>query len=96
MTKVLQNLVEGQQFHRHMKFFIVEGESCDYDDERIGGIEFPLRYKHLVQPWVPKELPQLDTYFFINGRMYRIAPSFLHGLGLFSMDGIKVKYGHCN
>ena len=25
--------------------------------------------------------------------MYRIAPSSLHGLGLFSMDGIKVGYG---
>jgi hypothetical protein len=76
-----------------MKFFIAEGGSCDYDDESIGDIEFPLRYRHLVQPWVPKELPQLDTYFFINGRMYHIAPSSLHGLGLFSMDGIKVKYG---
>jgi hypothetical protein len=35
----------------------------------------------------------VDTYFFISGRMYRIAPSSLHGLGLFSMDGIKVGYG---
>jgi hypothetical protein len=35
----------------------------------------------------------VDTDFFISGRMYRIAPSSLHGLGLFSMDGIKVGYG---
>jgi hypothetical protein len=35
----------------------------------------------------------VDTDFFIGGRMYRIAPSSLHGLGLFSMDGIKVGYG---
>jgi hypothetical protein len=35
----------------------------------------------------------VDTYFFISGRMYHIAPSSLHGLGLFSMDGIKVGYG---
>jgi hypothetical protein len=76
-----------------MEFFIVEGGSCDYDDESIGDIEFPLRYTLLVQPWVPKELPQLDTDFFINGRVYHIAPLSLHGLGLFSMDGIKVKYG---
>ena len=41
---------------------------------------------------VPNKLPQVDTDFFINGRMYHIAPSSLHGLGLFSMDGIKVGY----
>jgi hypothetical protein len=35
----------------------------------------------------------VDTNFFISGRMYRIAHSSLHGLGLFSMDGIKVSYG---
>ena len=35
----------------------------------------------------------MDTDFFLNGRTYRIAPSSLHGLGLFSMDGIKVSYG---
>jgi hypothetical protein len=35
----------------------------------------------------------VDTDFFIGGRMYHIAPSPLHGLGLFSMDGIKVSYG---
>ena len=40
-----------------------------------------------------KELPEVDIDFFINGRMYRIAPSSLHGLELFSMDGIKFEYG---
>jgi hypothetical protein len=38
----------------------------------------------------------VDIDFFINGRMYRIAPSSLHGLGLFSMDDIKVGYGTVN
>jgi hypothetical protein len=76
-----------------MQFFIANGGSCNYDVESIGDIEFPLRYKHLVQRWAPKELPEVDTDFFIGGRMYHIAPSSLHGLGLFSMDGIKVGYG---
>jgi hypothetical protein len=35
----------------------------------------------------------VDIDLFISGRMYLIAPSSLHGLGLFSMDGIKVGYG---
>jgi hypothetical protein len=34
----------------------------------------------------------VDIDFFISGRMYHIAPLSLHGLGLFSMDGIKVGY----
>jgi hypothetical protein len=46
-----------------------------------------------VKQWVPKELPEVDTDFFISGRMYHIGPSSLHGLGLFSIDGIKVVYG---
>jgi hypothetical protein len=52
-----------------------------------------LRYKHLLRPWVPNELPQLDTELCVNERIYHIAPSSIHGLGLFSMDGIKVKDG---
>ena len=32
------------------------------------------------------------TDFFLNGKIYHIDPSSLHGLGLFSMDGIMVKY----
>jgi hypothetical protein len=74
-----------------MEFFLVEGGSCSYDDESIGDIEVPLRYKHLVKQWVPKEMPPLDIDFNVNNRMYHIAPSSLHGLGLFSMDGINVK-----
>jgi hypothetical protein len=35
----------------------------------------------------------LDTDFCVNERIYRIASSSIHGLGLFSMDNIKVKYG---
>ena len=37
--------------------------SCSYDDETIGDIEVPLRYKHLVKKWVPMNLPQLNIYF---------------------------------
>jgi hypothetical protein len=75
-----------------MKFFLSEGGSFSYDVESIGDIEVPLRYKHRVKQWVPKELPPIDVDFVVNNRTYRIAPSSLHGLGLFSMDGIIVKY----
>jgi hypothetical protein len=80
------------KFCRCMKCFLAEGGSCSYDDESIGDIDVPLRYKHLVKQWVPKELPPLDLDFVVNNRTYRIAPSSLHGLGIFSMDGIIVKY----
>jgi hypothetical protein len=33
---------------RHMELFLVEGVSCSYDDERIGDVDVPLGYKHLV------------------------------------------------
>ena len=69
-----------RKFHKRMEFFLVEGGSCFYDDETIGDIEVPLRYKHLVKQWIPKDLPQLNIYFFVNERIYRIAPSSLHGL----------------
>jgi hypothetical protein len=82
-----------RKFGRHMKFILVEGGSCSYDDESIGDTKVPLWYKHLLKQWVPKELPELDTDFCDNERIYRIAPSSIHGLGLFSMDNIKVKYG---
>ena len=81
-----------KRFRNRMQFFIANGGLCNYDVESICDIEFPLRYKHLVQRWALKELPEVDTNFFIGGRMYRIAPSSLHGLGLFSMDGIKAGY----
>ena len=46
-----------RKFHKHMECFLVEGGSCSYDDETIGDIEVPLRYKHLVKQWVPNYLP---------------------------------------
>jgi hypothetical protein len=36
-----------------MEFFLVERGSCSYDDERIGDIEVPLKYKNLVKQWIP-------------------------------------------
>jgi hypothetical protein len=75
-----------------MNFFLVEGGSCSYDDEIIGDIDVPLTYKHLAKQWIPKELPPIDVDFVVNNRTYHIAPSSLHGLGIFSMDGIIVKY----
>ena len=36
------------KFCRPVKFFLAKGGSCSYDDERIGDIDVPLRYKHLV------------------------------------------------
>ena len=78
-----------------MEIFLVEGGSCSYDDETIGDIKVPLRYKHIENQWVPKDFPQLNTYICVNERIYRIAPSPLHGLGFFCMDGIKVGYDIC-
>ena len=46
-----------RKFHRHMDFFLVKGGSCSYDHESIDDTEFPLRYKHIVKRWVPKDLP---------------------------------------
>jgi hypothetical protein len=39
----------GIKFCRRMKFFLAEGRSCSYDDDIIGYIDVPLRYKHLVK-----------------------------------------------
>jgi hypothetical protein len=80
------------KFCRRTKLFPVEGGSCSYDDESIGDIDVTLKYKHIVNQWVPKELPPIDVDFVVNNRTYHIAPSSLHGLGIFSMDGIIVKY----
>ena len=81
-----------RKFCRHMEIFLAEGGSCSYDDESIGDIEVSLKYKNMVKQWVPKEFPILYIDFIVNNRMYDTAPSSLHGLGLFSMDGIIVKY----
>ena len=85
-----QNII--RKFNKCIEFFLRGGGSCSYDDETIRDIEVPLTYKHLVKQWVPKDPPQLNKYFCVNERIYRIAPSSLHGLGLFFMDGIKVGY----
>jgi hypothetical protein len=76
-----------------MKVFLVEGGACSYDNESTCDVEVPLRYKHLVRQWVPNELPLLEAKFYFNEWMYHIASSSIYGLGLFSMDGIKVKDG---
>ena len=76
-------------------FFLTGGGACSYDDETIGNIEVPLRYKNLVKQSLPRDISQVNTDFCVNERIYRIAPSSLHGLGLFCMDGIKVGYDRC-
>ena len=76
-------------------FFLQGGGSCSYDDEIVGDIDVPLRYQHLVKKWVPRDIPKVNTDFCVNERIYRIAPSSLHGLGLFCMDGINVGYSRC-
>jgi hypothetical protein len=38
-----------KKFGRNMKFLLAEGGSCSYDDESIGDIKVPLRYKHLLK-----------------------------------------------
>ena len=81
-----------RKFNRHMQFFLAQGGSCSYDDETKGDIKVPLRYTHLQKEWVPKVLPPINTIFFVNERICHIVKSPLHGLGLFSMDGIKVNY----
>ena len=92
----MQTMTRGEKvrrkFHIGMEFFLAGVGSCSYDDESIGDIEVPLKYKNLVKQWVPKELPPINVDFVVNNRKYHIAPSSLHGLGLFSMDGIIVKY----
>ena len=59
-----------RKFHKRMELFLAEGGSCSSDDETIGHIKIPLRYKHLVKQWVPKDLPQLNTYFCVNEKIY--------------------------
>ena len=44
------------KFNKHMEFFLAEGGSCFCDDETIGDIEVPLRYKHIVKQWVPRDI----------------------------------------
>ena len=72
-----------RKFNKCMECFLIEGGSCSYDDKTIGDIEVPLKYKHIGKQWLPRYLPQLNTYFCVNERIYRIVSSSLHGLGLF-------------
>ena len=68
------------------------GASCSYDYKSEGDRKALLRYTHHQKEWVRKEIPPINTDFSINKRMSCIVSSSLHGLGLFSMDGIKVSY----
>ena len=38
------------------------------------------------------KLPPINMDFCVNEGIYQIAPSSIHGLGLYSMDGTKVSY----
>ena len=49
-------------------------------------------YIHYLKNWEAKPLPEINTDFCINGKTYRIAPSTLHGVGIFIMDSVKVPY----
>ena len=44
-----------RKFQKCMQFFVIEMGSCSYDDDTICDIEVPLRYKHIVKQWVPKD-----------------------------------------
>lgn len=81
-----------KKFNKHMKIFLAQGGSCSYDDESEGDSDVPFRYKQLQKQWVPDELPPINTNFCLGERIYHIKPSSLHGLVLYSMDGIKVSY----
>ena len=54
-----------------------------------------MEWKALVEDGKEKGLRKVNTNFCVNERIYRIALSSLHGLGLFCMDDIKVGYGRC-
>lgn len=81
-----------KKIDKHMQFFLANGGSCSYDDKTKGDIKVPFQYSHIEKEWIPNELPPINIDFCVNERIYRIAPSSLHGLGIFSMDGIKVCY----
>ena len=81
-----------RKFNKCMNFFLSQGASCSYDDETKDNIKVPLRYINLEKEWVSKELPPINTNFCVNKRIYCIAPSSLHILVLFSMNGIEVSY----
>ena len=47
-----------RKFNKQIEFSLTGRGSCSYDDETIGDIEVPLRYKHIVKQWEPRDLPQ--------------------------------------
>lgn len=53
-----------------MEIFLAKGVSCYYDNESIEDIKVPLRYKHLLEQWAPKDLPEINTDLSINERIY--------------------------
>ena len=57
-----------RKFNKCMEFFVRGVRSRSYDDEIVGDIEVPLRYKHLVKKWVPRDLPQVNTDICVNER----------------------------
>ena len=52
-----------RKFNKHMELFLKGWGSCSYDDETVGDIEVPLRYKPLVKQWLPRNLPQVNIDF---------------------------------
>ena len=60
-----------------MDFFLTKGGPCFYGNESIYDIEVTLRYKHPVKQWILKDIPQLNTGFCVNERIYQITPSSL-------------------
>ena len=75
-----------------MDLFLFEGGSCSYDNESSQETEFPSMYMHYLKNWEPNPLPKINIDFTFDGRTYQIAPSTLHGLGLFTIDGVNIPY----
>ena len=92
-TTKMERSTRGQKirkkFNKCMQFFLAKGGSCSYDDESKGDIKIPFQYTHIEKEWVTNELPPIITNFCVNERIYHIATSSLHGLGIFSMNEIK-------
>ena len=63
-----------------------------YENENIGDQEVPLKYRPYVKNWEPSPFPKINIDFCIDGRRYRISPSSLHGLWLFSIYGVNFPY----
>ena len=59
-----------RKFNKHREIFLKGGGSCSYDDETISDIDVPLRYKHPVKQWEPRDISQMSTYFYVNERIY--------------------------